>query len=413
MQLPPHPSGEGVQIGPSDMLQWRDCPQRFAFGMRRHEESGEAPESWSSANAYGSCVHLAIHLVGKGYTDDEAIQAAFEKFRQWLDPTDLTMLRHDLETYHSRDPQGVRTLVNEEDWSFPLFTHPTAGLVFFRFKLDRLFQREDAPNRLIAVDWKSGKWIMTREEVDKDLKTWMYNVGIHEVVADLYPELEDVQLEQIYDQLRGGQEPTRKSAGQRQQMKKWMIAVVTAMLEDEEMAPTFNQWCPWCSLRMDCPVVRDELTDYASSRIALLAPRNPKLKTDGTESKVLQPPALDPARFDEYVAELPKVKRARQVLKAYEETVREALKLLPQAQLAEYVSTEAPNGYRVTQRDRSKFNSDGLRIAHKEMGDDFYEVASLSAEALKRFYGDEKERIEGITCHQVKGAAFEVVEPVK
>jgi hypothetical protein len=286
-------------------------------------------------------------------------------------------------------------------------------VVWFRFRLDRLYQRDDAPNRLIAVDYKSSKWIKTRAEVDKDLQMWAYNVGIHEVVADLYPELEDVQLEQIYDQLRAGQEPTRKSAGQRQEMKKWMIAVVTAMLEDEELAPTYNQFCPWCPLKMDCPVVRDELTDYASARIALLAPRNPKLKTDGTESKVLLPPALDPARFNEYVAELPKVKRARQVLKAYEETVREALKLLPQAELAEYVSTEAPNGYRVTQRDRSKFNAEGLRIAHEEMGDDFYEVASLSAEALKRFYGDEKDRIEEITCHQVKGAAFEVVEPVK
>ena len=51
MQLPAHPDG-GVQIGISDMLAWRACPQRFVFGMRRHDEGGESPESWSPANAW-------------------------------------------------------------------------------------------------------------------------------------------------------------------------------------------------------------------------------------------------------------------------------------------------------------------------------------------------------------------------
>lgn len=412
MWFPPHPEG-GIQIGISDMLAWRACPTRMEFGMRRHDEGGEAPESWSPANAYGSAVHHCIQLVEEGKTDEEAVQAAFALFKQWLDPSDIGMLYNDLQTYHSRNPAGVTTLVSEEDWSFPLFTHPKYGLVWFRFRLDRLYQRNDAPNRLIAVDYKSSKWIKTRAEVDKDLQMWSYNVGIYEVVADLYPELIDVQLEQIYDQLRAGQEPTRKSAGQREEMKKWMILVVTAMLDDDDLAPTYNEFCPWCPLKMDCPVVRNDLTEYATARIAALAPRHPKLKKDGTESKVLGRPELDPERYREYVEELPKVKRSRQVLEAFEEEVRGSLKLMPQAVLANYTSTEAPVGYTVNQRNRSKFNAEGLRIAHGDMGDDFYEVASLSAEALKRFYGDDKDRIEEILRHQITGAAFEVVEPVK
>src|SRR5438270_9268905 len=86
---------------------------------------------------------------------------------------------------------------------------------------------------------------------------------------------------------------------------------------------------------------------------------------------------------------------------------------LPISQLAEYVSTEAPAGYKVSQRSRSRFTAEGLRIAHEEMGDDFYMVVTLSGEALKRHYGDEKDRIEEITRHQIDGPAFEVVEPVK
>lgn len=411
MRLPAHPDG-GVQIGISDMLAWRACPTRMEFGMRRHDTGGEAPESWSPANAYGSACHHAIQLIDEGRSDDEAIQDAFARFKQWLDPGDIGMLYKDMETYRARDPKGVTTLVSEEDWSFPLFEHATLGTVWFRFRLDRLYQRNDAPNRLIAVDYKTSKWIKTREEVDKDLQMWAYNVGIHEVVADLYPELQDVQLEQLYDQLRAGQEPTRKSAGQREEMKRWMIAVVQAMIEDEDLAPTYNQFCPWCPLMMDCTVVRDELTDYATARIAALAPRRPKQLKAGGDSKVLGPPELDPDRFGEYVAELPKVKRAGQVLEKFDKTVREALKELPQAQLATFVSEDVPKGYRVSQRERSKFNSEGMREAHAEMGDDFYEVVELSAAALERFYGDDKGRVTQITRHQIKGAAFEVVEPV-
>lgn len=413
MQLPAHPSGDGVQIGISDILAWRACATRMEFGMRRHDEGGEAPESWSPANAYGSACHHAIQLVDEGYSDADAVQDAFARFSSWLDPADIGMLHHDLQTYRNRDPKGVRTLVSEEDWSFPLFVHPKLGTVWFRFRLDRLYQRIDAPQRLIAVDYKTSKWVKTREEVDKDLQMWAYNVGIHEVIADLYPELEDVQLDQIYDQLRAGQEPTRKSPSQRQEMKRWMIAAVTAMIDDDDLAPSYNQFCPWCPLKMDCTVVRNELTDYATARIALLAPRRPKTLKDGGESKVLGPPELDPRRFDEYVAELPKVKRAQQVLEKYEKTVREALKELPAAQLAQLRSTEAEKGYEVDHRSRNRFMPDGLRLAHEEMGDDaFYQCADLSKASLERFYGDGG-AVEEIARHQIKGSGFDVVVPIK
>lgn len=412
MQLPKRPDG-GVEIGISDILQWRLCPQRFEFGMRRHDEGGEAPESWSPANAYGSAVHLAVHLLDEGATEEEAVQAAVAKFRQWLGPVEVALLYHDLETYRSRDPQGVLTLVSEEDWSFPLFTHPVQGVVWFRFRLDRLYQRKDAPNRLIHLDYKTSKWIKTEKEVDEDLQLWGYNVGIHEVIADLYPELENVQLEQIYDQLKAGQVPTRKSDGQRRTMKAWMIAVIKAMIDDTELEPTYNEFCPWCDLKMDCKVVRDELTDFATAKIAALAPRNPKLKKDGTESKVLGRPELDPTRFGEYVALLPKVKRAGQVLKAFDEEVRKAIKDIPTEELASYVSSEAPQGYTPTQRTRKKFTAEGLRLAHEEMEDDFYAAASLSAEALNRLYGDEKDKVAVVLQHQVEGEGYVVVEPLK
>lgn len=410
MQLPSTPDGQGVQIGISDVLAWRECPARFVFGMKRHDEGGESPESWSPANSYGSAIHHAIHLVDDGLTEDEAIQDAFAQWSEWLEPDDLDLMRHDLQTYLERDPMGVRTLLSEDDCRVPLFEHPEVGQVYFRFKLDRLYQVIARPNELIHIDYKSSKWSRTEKEVSEDLQMWAYNWGIHEVVADLYPEIEGIQLSQIYDQLRYGQVPTRKSVNQREQMKRWLITAITAMIADEELAPKFNPFCPWCSIKMDCPVVQNDLSEWARARIAACMPREPKLKKDGTPGKVLGPPKLDPERFEEYAALLPDVKRARQVLEAFEKNVHDVIKLMPIDRQGALRSRDAPFGYEVAHRNRKTFSVEGKRLAHEEMGDAFYLVAGLSVAALERLYGDDKAAIEEITRHQVDGAGFDVIE---
>lgn len=399
------------EIGISDILAWRECPARFVFGMKRHDEAGESPESWSPANAYGSAIHEAIHLLDDGSTEQEAVQAAFAQFSQWLGPDDVQMLYDDLETYLQRDQHRVRTLVSERDYRFPLFEHPTAGQIYFRFRLDRLYQSLDDPNLLIHVDYKSSKWVKSKEDVHKDLQLWAYNVGIHEFIEDVYPEIETPRVEQVYEQLRFGQEFTRKNDAQRQRMRTWLIAAITALIDDDELAPKFNEFCPWCPIKMDCPVVQHELTDWARARIAALMPREPKLKKDGTPSKVLGPPMLDPTRMAEYVELLPDVKRAEQVLKAFRDSVGEVLKDLPEDRRNEYRSREAPNGYTTDHRDRKQFGPIGIRLAAEEMGEDFWAAASLSAKAVRDIYGDDKEKIEEILRHQVEGSGFDVVIP--
>ncbi|GAC1524637.1 MAG: hypothetical protein NVS3B1_12650 [Marmoricola sp.] len=399
------------EIGISDILQWRDCPRRFVFGMQRHGELGESPESWSPANAYGSALHHAITLLDAGKDEHEAVTDAFAIWKQWLDPDDIDMMLGDLATYQERDPMGVRTIASEDDWRVPLFVHETAGQIYFRFKLDRLYQVIEQPHRFIGVDYKTSKWAKTEKEVNEDLQMWSYNWAIHEKLADLYPEHDEPELLQLYDQLKYGQVPTRKSAGQRESMKQWLIKAVTAMIADEELAPTFNEWCPWCAIKMDCPVVQLRLSDWARARIAVLMPREPKLKKDGTPSKVLEPVKLDPERFQEYAELLPDVKRARLTLESFEENVKNVIRELPVDKQGEIVNREAPNGYQLSHRPRREFTSEGLRLAHEQLGDEFYMVASLSAAALERYYGGEKEKIEEVTRLQVDGAGFDVVEP--
>lgn len=393
-------------IGISDMLAWRDCPARFEFGMRRHTGK-EAPESWSPQTAYGSAIHDVIAAVEEGVEDDEAIRTAFRRFVNWLEPADVDRLRIDLATYQERDWTGVRTLVSEEDLRIPLFVYK-GRQIYFRFRLDRLYQRLDDETALVHIDYKSSKWVKSAEEVDKDLQLWAYNVGIHEIFA----ECED--LLQVYDQLSHGQETTRKTDAQRESMKAWMIEVATAMLDDEELAPRFNPWCRWCPLKMDCRVVREELTDWAVATIDPLIVRSMQKKKDGSDSKKAAKPTVDRAAIMEYVEILPTVAEAAKILREFENAVGDVMKETPDSDLAEMTSPKAPNGYAKVTDAGTYWTASGLEEAHRRVGVEFYHLATVSKAAVERHFGKGEEaklRINAILELMERGSGATKVLP--
>lgn len=404
MKLPAHPQG-GVQVGISDILQWRDCAVRMEFGMRRHDQ-GDPPESWSPENAYGSAIHLCIAMLDDGATPDECAQAAFAEFKQWLDPSDISLLLEDMEKYLAREIVGVRTLLNEGEISIPLFTHPVVGKVWFRAKIDRLLQSLEDPAHLIHLDWKSSKWAKSHEEVSKDLQLWSYNLVITTWFEDLYPEVEGTRLEQLYDQLRYGQIPTSKGPDQRIQIRRWLITAITAIIDDEVADPTFNEWCPWCPLKMDCPVVQHQLTDWALARIAALMPRGEKLNKDGSVSKRPGKVELDADRIGEYIELLPEVKRAARVLEAFDKELVGTMKQMADSDLHAL-------GKRKTERSKRVFSSEAKRRIIEEVGlPTALMLFELSIAGVERYFEGDKDTAERITSYADKQPGFTIVEDI-
>lgn len=391
MELPAHPAG-GVQVGISDVLAWRDCAMRAKFGRRRLVGQ-EAPESWSPANAYGSAVHDAIAALDDGTELAVAINRAFARFKQWLEPSDLSRIAADLMQYQAREVLGVRTLLNESEIAIPLFEHPAAGQVWFRARIDRLYQTLDDSGLLLHYDWKSSKWPKSYEEVGKDLQLWAYNLAIVEWFCDLYPEVEDVRLVQTYDQLNYGQIPTQKSAPQREQIRTWLITAITAMIADTEEAPTFNEWCPWCPLKWECPVVEYQLTDWALTKIAALMPREEKLNKDGSVSKRRGKVVLDAGRIAEYVELLDDVHRAGQTLESFETEVRDTLKRMPDTELAALGRKKVERSRRVFSAEAKRAVIDDIGLARALM------IFELSISGIERFFGEgspEATRLTGL-----------------
>jgi hypothetical protein len=389
------------------MLAWRDCPARFEFGMRRHA-GRESPEAHSPQSAYGSAIHDVLAAIEEDVPEEEAIRAAFQRFVNWLEPPDIDRLRIDVRTYRERLMTGVRPVVIERDLRIPLFVH-NGVQIYFRFRLDKLYQLLDDEGRFVHIDYKSSKWAKSGEEVDEDLQLWAYNVGIFEVFA----ECED--LLQIYDQLSYGMETTRKTAEQRESMRGWMIEVATAMLEDSELAPRWNRWCRWCALKMDCTVVREDLSNWAESAINPLIIREAQVKADGSPSKKMKRPRVNEARIIEYAELLGTVKEARKVLGAFEGAVEAVLRDTPDGELAQIHTPAAPHGLAKRTRSGKHWTPEGLRQAQERVGDEFFYFASVTEAAVERHYGKgegAKDRIAAVLELREVGQGATVLEPL-
>jgi hypothetical protein len=362
------------KIGISDINDFRECPRRWEFGMRRWSEEGEAPEARSANTAYGSAIHDILHWIEEdGLDDDAAIQRGFDEHGTWLDPEHLERMREDLATYHERDPIGVELVGSEIELSMPITTW-SGEEVRFRGRIDRLYRRLDNPSVFIAKDYKSSAHRKTEAEVHKDPQQWAYNVLIH----DFYPECQT--LIQIYDQLRFGEVATSKNDAQRKTMREWLERQVRAILAAEKAEPKLNDWCAYCSILESCPIIK-RLSRYALAEIAAVAPE----EKVGRKTEV----GLDPELFDLYVEELPTASKARAALERYEKAVKKVLLKMPAARRAQY-------GYRLSERTVESFPPEALMAVHREMGDEFYDVISMPKSAIERAFSDEPERIARI-----------------
>jgi len=348
-------------IGISDINGWRDCPSREAYQYRRWTEGEEPPERKHPDTMYGSAIHYGIEKMETDMLDaDGAAQAAFNEFGMYLDPEDMERLERDLATYQERDFTGVRAVAVEQDFRVPLLRHE-GRTIYFRFKLDRLYERLDAPGHFIHIDFKSSKWRKSAEEVHNDTQMWSYNFGIYEY----WPEV--AKLDQVYDQLMYGREFTQKSDEQRATIKRWLQRQVRAILADDKLQPKFNEWCPWCPLLPDCPEPK-RTAEFAAARIAALAP------PDEESGKL----ALDPDLMEVYVSELPKLSTAKRSMEVFEEAVRKVLREMPEAERAAF-------GYETFQKNQDVWSPAALQAAHDAMGDEFYALVGLTKSKITAY----------------------------
>jgi hypothetical protein len=322
----------------------------------------QTPEAGSRAAAYGSCVHDALAAVEDGHDDASAAQLAFDRWGHWLHPDDLQLLREDLENFHRRDLQNVRTVLAEGEIRVPL-TLRDGKLAYFRARIDRLYERLDMPGAFVLVDYKSSRWARSEQEVQEDLQLWAYDWLVWEYFAG---EVTDLLC--IYDQLRYGQIPVRKTDAQRAQMRDWLVAQMSSYFADEDyqedglLAPRYNQWCPWCPILESCPIV-ERLSDFALARIAGIRVQTPE----------------DVERYSELYST---AKGASKVIKRFVDSMNELVRELPQEH-------RSGLGFKITERRNSNFPVEALAALQASLGEQrFLELVSLPKNRLESLDAD-------------------------
>lgn len=341
--------------------------------MRRHVtlpdgRKDEPPGSTNWTTAYGSAIHMAIHLVEtEGLTNQQAVERVWPEYGGYLDPEELQMLKEDMDAYRGDTPIGWELIAAEVDVRVPLFTRHGVQY-YFRFKIDALYRRIDDHTAFLMRDYKSSKHRRTQADVDKDPQMWAYNFGIHE----LYPEC--ASLIQSYEQLRFGNLTTSKNANQRTQVKAWLIETVKAVLGDEEMKPKQNQWCAYCRFVVTCDET-ERATRYWRGVLSVIAP---KVK-EGRRTKIA---FADEGDELERVIEkgLPRMTATRKHIEAVESALKDVIEAMPSDERERL-------GWRLADRKSKILTPDGLRAMHEALGDRFYEVVSMSRSGLETVVG--------------------------
>lgn len=360
-------------VGITDLLDWRECPQRMAHGMRRHVtlpdgRTDEPPGHTNWTNAYGSAIHDAIHEIETtGCTDQEAVERVWPKYASYLSPEELELLREDMQKYRGDSPVGMALVAAEVDARVPLLMHDGVQ-VYFRFKIDALYRRTEDPTVFYQRDYKSSKHRKTQKDVDGDLQMWSYNFGIFE----LYPECS--ALLQSYEQLRFGNNITTKNAEQRAQMRAWLEQTVRALIADTTHAPKQNDWCPWCPLVATCDETK-RATRFWRGKMAELAP----MTKEGRKTKVL---LLDEGdELDHMIRDvLPQMIRTRKHLEAAEKALKAVVEALP-------TEDREALGWRLSERKARVVSPEGMRMIHEQLGDSFYEIIALVQSSVDNVVG--------------------------
>lgn len=245
----------------SRIKRFEQCPLAFKIGYI------DKLDGWHEKDAasFGKLVHKSLELVFDwvdeeefvGKVPDEIIVAryrqAFTEAEDHVTGTDVYRNGLDMVRDYFRLNQQVsyfELLATEQ--SFRLDVESDDGKVAFVIfgiidRIDRV-----SPTRVRVVDYKTNRFLFTREELDTDLQMSIYGLA----VKSLFPWAEEVEY--AFDMLRHStRQHTRRTDEQLDMAADYMIAMGTRIESALEFPANLNPLCPWCDHREHCKTYDD------------------------------------------------------------------------------------------------------------------------------------------------------------
>ena len=118
--------------------------------------------------------------------------------------------------------------------------------------IDRLVHHKDT-NIFEIHDYKTGKFIKTQEELDKDRQLALYSIGVKE----LFEEVNDVHL--VWHFLDFNKEMiSKRTEEQLEQLKEEIIELINEIESTTEFTPNPGSLCKWCEFQSYCPLTEKD-----------------------------------------------------------------------------------------------------------------------------------------------------------
>jgi RecB family exonuclease len=324
----------------------RGCPRQF---KAKYVERRVADDGRSDALAYGSLFHRALYLM-----DEEQLTPEQALERVWpvrMDPAFWAEARRDLTAYLERGASPTDrygTIAVEQELSAHLYDDEDFGPVWIRAILDWLGVDLDAPGVLHAVDYKTNRHPPSVADVRGDIQLKIQHLVVRENAARY--GMHDPRVVMHLDAVKWREVEVSYTQEEIEDLRTWLIAVVRAILRDDEALPVLNPGCGWCPVRGDCPAYTalPEVAEQARGMLAML---------DGDEARLAWRSKANKVR-------LLLAKAVEDVDKTFERRAREN------------------GGLRVGDTEwavETDWATEiDMRRLHEAMGESFYDVASTS-----------------------------------
>lgn len=246
----------------SRIKQYEKCPLAFKMGY-----IDEDVERWHEKDAadFGKVVHEAFELIFNWVDEAEFIgsvpdEIVIEKYREAFAKAEGHVVGSDrykegleiVRTYFRVHQQVSYLEVVATEQQFMLDIETDDGSA--RFQISGVIDRVDrvSPKRIRVIDYKTNRFLFTREELDTDLQMSVYGIA----AKQLWPWAEEVEYG--FDMLRHAtRQRTRRTDEQLNAAADYMIAMGMRIESALDFPPNLNPLCPWCDFRESCKTYHD------------------------------------------------------------------------------------------------------------------------------------------------------------
>lgn len=325
------------------------CPRQY---RKRYVDHDPRMREESDTLSFGRVIHAALALMETAsISPEDALRQAWD---QRLGPEWMAEAVEDLDGYLARASDRMSTVATEVDLYGLLYVDEVFGEVWFGGRLDRLEVDVNDPGTLHVRDYKTNRRPVARAAMKGDVQLKSYDWLVRQNWARLMGSTTSPSIVVHLDLVKHYDLDWWYEAQEIEEWAAWCEAIARAILRDEAGDPMVGPGCAWCPVKDDCRAYRA----LPGQGRGMLERRQ---VTDLVRMVAWRDEAAETVRL----------------LKAGIDDI--------DATIAERVDAEGGSavvGASLFTREASEARKADLRRVHAVLGDQFYDLASVSLTKL-------------------------------